>query len=60
MEDKRVTTKKGWYKDCVCVCVCLPAYMLARELGVGLWNFVIVQLCETIPRREFAVYMVQG
>lgn len=44
----------------MCVCVCLPAYMLARELGVGLWNFVIVQLCETIPRREFAVYMVQG
>lgn len=28
--------------------------------GIGLWGFVVVQLCETVPRRELTVYRMQG
>jgi hypothetical protein len=51
LEGEHRTTRKGDAGVCVCVCV--------HEQGcsrAGLWEFVIVQLCESVPRNECVVY----
>lgn len=45
------------------VCISVSVHVRANEqdcLGIGLWEFAVVQLCETMPRSEFTGSRVWG
>lgn len=53
--------RKGWCKGVCAFCVCAWAHPHNCDCSrVGLWEFVVVQLCHTVSRNNFVANRVQG